>query len=178
VAVKKPSPQKEAAAGSAVEVPERRSFLYWLWGGLGLAAAAEAVWMALSFLRHNRAERTQRGAGLWIDAGPVHAFAPNTVAAFPRGRFYLSRLPDGGFLALSRRCTHLGCTIPWNAESGRFECPCHASVFDIRGEVLRSPAQRALDIHPVTIENELVRVDTGRVVQRSAFRPEQVVHPR
>jgi len=159
------------------EIPPRRRFLNWLWGGLGVVATAEGLWLVASYLLDRKRPSAGGDSAVWIEAGAVEAFTPNTVSAFPRGRFYLARLEDGGFLALSRRCTHLGCTVPWNAETHRFECPCHSSVFDIRGEVLRSPAQRALDIHPVTIENGIVRVDAGRVMQRGVFRPDQVVYP-
>ena len=110
-------------------------------------------------------------------AGPVDRFEVGTVTAFPAGKFYLSRIEDGGFLALSRRCTHLGCTVPWVAEEGRFICPCHASSFDLRGEVLSPPAPRALDLHPVRIENGVVKVDTATTVTRLAFAPSQVTRP-
>jgi Rieske Fe-S protein len=55
-------------------------------------------------------------------------------------------LQDGGFLALHRECTHLGCTVPWVSEEKRFMCPCHSSVYDINGDVLSPPAPRALDL--------------------------------
>jgi cytochrome b6-f complex iron-sulfur subunit len=110
-------------------------------------------------------------------AGPVDAFAPGTVTAFPRGHFYLTRLEDGGFLAISRRCTHLGCTVPWVEAEKKFLCPCHSSAFDNRGEIVRSPAPRALDIFQVKIENGVVSVDTGRVIQRGRFEKGQVVYP-
>ena len=91
-----------------------------------------------------------------------------------QGFFHLTRLADGGFLAVSRECTHLGCTVPWMAEEGRFVCPCHSSAYDIRGDVLSPPAPRALDIHPVRIENGIVKVDTGRTRQRRYFEASQV----
>jgi cytochrome b6-f complex iron-sulfur subunit len=81
-----------------------------------------------------------------------------------------------GFLALSRRCTHLGCTVPWDPDKGQFACPCHASVFDIRGDVIQSPAPRALDIFAVSIENNRVKVETGRPIQRRAFDNAQVAY--
>jgi cytochrome b6-f complex iron-sulfur subunit len=81
-------------------------------------------------------------------------------------------------MALSRRCTHLGCTVPWVEEDKAFKCPCHSSAFDIRGNVIRSPAPRALDIFPITIENNVVKVETGQMMKRSAFRPEQVTYPK
>jgi Rieske Fe-S protein len=67
--------------------------------------------------------------------------------------------------------------VPWNAEKKQFLCPCHSSAFDIRGEVVRSPAPRALDVFRVKIENEVVMVDTGRVAQRGRFEKSQVVYP-
>ena len=106
-------------------------------------------------------------------AGPVERFAPGSVTAFPAGRFYLSRLADGGFLALSRTCTHLGCTVPWLEDEQRFACPCHASVFDITGEVLGPPADRALDLYPVRIENGIVKVDTTARIRRRTFEAAQ-----
>ena len=96
------------------------------------------------------------------------------MTAFPDGKFYLARLPDGGFLALDRTCTHLGCTVPWNTDSARFECPCHASSFDIMGAVLAPPAPRPLDFYRVRIENGIVKVDTRRRERRDAFRDSQV----
>ena len=107
-------------------------------------------------------------------AGPLERFAPGSVTAFPTGRFYLVRLKDGGLLALHRQCTHLGCTVPWLADRQRFQCPCHASAFDVTGAVLGPPAPRPLDLHPVRVENGIVKVDTGRRVRRSRFEPEQV----
>jgi cytochrome b6-f complex iron-sulfur subunit len=156
----------------------RRSFLTKLWVGLGLVVVAEIVAMVFAFLRPRDPGAKGEGAGGMLEAGHLERFPVNSVTAFVRGKFYLCRLDNGGFLAVSRRCTHLGCTVPWVEEKARFECPCHASSFDIRGDVIAQPAPRPLDLFPVVIENELVKVDTGKPLRRSAFREEQVVHPR
>jgi cytochrome b6-f complex iron-sulfur subunit len=87
-------------------------------------------------------------------------------------------LGDGGLLALSCKCTHLGCTVPWVEKEKKFLCPCHASAFDITGNVISAPAPRALDIFPVSIENNSVKVDTGKRIKRSGFEPKQVVYPK
>jgi len=79
-------------------------------------------------------------------------------------------------LPISRTCTHLGCTVPWVEEEGRFLCPCHASAFDLRGVVSNPPAPRPLDTHPVRIENGIVRVDLGRTVRRESFDRDQVTY--
>jgi cytochrome b6-f complex iron-sulfur subunit len=162
------------SAGSAA--PARRSFLNRIWGLLGLAVLAEAIWLALTFLRPRRRTVEKGDFGTVIPAGPVDGFARNSVTAFPRGRFYLARLADGGFLAVSRECTHLGCTVPWDGEEEVFRCPCHASVFDIQGNAIHAPATRALDLFRVSIENDTILVDTGRRMRRSAFQPGQAVY--
>jgi len=156
----------------------RRSFLTKLWFALGLVALAEFIAVALAFLRPaKRAARREKAEAI-ITAGEVDSFSPDSVTAFVRGRFYLSRLADGGFLALSRKCTHLGCTVPWVAAENKFVCPCHASAFDIAGNVVSPPAPRPLDIYAVTIENEMVKVDTGKPIKRSEFKSGQVVYPK
>lgn len=160
------------AAPSGPAVAERRSFLRHAWLALGVAAMGEAVWIVASFLRPRRPEPANPGR--LIVAGPAESFAPGSVSAFPAGRFYLVRLEDGGFLALHRQCTHLGCSVPWDEAAGRFACPCHASVFDLRGVVLRPPAPRPLDLFPVRIENGIVKVDVSAPIRRSAFDASQV----
>lgn len=172
---KKPKEREPAfESGTAT----RRSFLNRIWAGLGLVALAELVWLVVSFLRPGKPKARSGDFGAVVDCGAVEGFAKGSVAAFPRGRFYLCRLEDGGFLALSRQCTHLGCTVPWDDEAKVFRCPCHGSTFDITGSVVTSPAPRALDLYPVTIENERVSVDTGRSIKRGDFRPEQAVYAK
>ncbi|RME72022.1 MAG: Rieske (2Fe-2S) protein [Chloroflexi bacterium] len=163
--------QKQTKLGSN---PTRRDFLKLIWTGLGVLALAEAGGMAVAFSLPRIAEGEFGGV---VTAGPVDDFPRNSVTPFNQGRFYLSRLEDGGFLALYRKCTHLGCAVPWEPTEGRFMCPCHASAFDAKGNVLNPPAPRAMDLFPVLIEDGIVKVDTGTVIQRDKFDPSQVVYP-
>jgi len=156
----------------------RRSLLTKLWIGLGLVALVEGFGVIFAFLQPGKASNRSKPGETIIEAGPVENFLPESVTAFVRGKFYLARLQDGGFLALSRKCTHLGCTVPWEAEKKKFVCPCHASEFDIRGEVINTPAPRALDIYLLVIENNIIRVDTTRRIKRSEFRSAHVVYPQ
>ena len=162
---------------AAAEQLPRRSFLNKIWIGLGVLAFIEMVVLVVAFLRPRKTEAEKQDSDQIVTAGDVDSFGVETITAFVRGRFYLVRLADGGFLALSRKCTHLGCTVPWVSDEKKFLCPCHASAFDIRGDVIGSPAPRALDIHPLTIENNIVKVNTGKLVKRSRFEIEQVVFP-
>jgi len=156
------------------EMPSRRRFLSWVWIGLAVAAFAEAVWVIVSFLRPRRRRPGGDAEDPIFVAGGMEEFEPGSVTAFAGGRFYLVRLEDGGFLALHRSCTHLGCTVPWNDEEQRFVCPCHASKFDITGEVLSAPAPRPLDLLEVRIENDVVKVRTGKPIRRETYEPSQV----
>jgi len=149
----------------------RREFLSRIGIALGLVAIGEMLWVLGSFLRPR-----VLGTGFEsvLTAGPVESFAPGSVTAFPEGKFYLVRLEGEGFLALHRECTHLGCTVPWSEGEQQFVCPCHASAYDIRGDVLKSPAPRPLDWLPVRIENGIVKVVIGQRQRRSDFRSSQV----
>ncbi len=143
---------------------------------MGGVAVAEFVAVAFAFLRPAKSKTPGENTDLIFTAGAVERFRPNSVTAFVRGKFYLARLEDGGFLAISRTCTHLGCSVPWMEKEMKFACPCHGSAFDITGNVLEAPAPRALDIYPITIENRIVKVDTRNPIKRSAFQVEQVVY--
>ena len=89
----------------------RRSFLNILWAALGLAAVAEFLWLAFSFLWPAKPGGESQ-ANTVVPAGSLASFEPGTVTAFQKGEFYLVRLDDGGLLALSCKCTHLGMHRP------------------------------------------------------------------
>ena len=156
----------------------RRSFLTKLWFALGFVALVEFITVAFAFLRPDKSKAPRERTDTIVTGGALDQFIPNSVTAFVRGRFYLARLEDGGFLALSRKCTHLGCTVPWVEEENKFICPCHGSSFDITGNVISPPAPRALDMYPVIIENDIVKVDTSKPIKRGEFSSEQVAHPK
>ncbi|MEZ4559562.1 MAG: hypothetical protein R2854_24510 [Caldilineaceae bacterium] len=85
-----------------------------------------------------------------LSAGAA-AKPPGTVTEPPAGRFFLVRAEDGGFLAVYRRCTHLGCAVSWDAGENSF-CLSpprpHSPPF---GTVENPPAPSALDTFPLEI---------------------------
>ena len=159
-----------------VEPSSRRDFLTKLWAWLGIAALLQFLAGAAFFLTSGR-KRTGKEAARLLEAGLIEEFPVNSVTLIRNGNLYLTRLSDGGFLAISKKCTHLGCAVPWMAEQKQFECPCHASIFDITGDVIKAPAPRALDLYPMTIERNMVTIDISHPLRRSGFMPEQVIYP-
>ncbi len=88
---------------------------------------------------------------------------------------YVLAVPEG-YVVVSPICTHQGCTV--GIEGKYLVCPCHGSTCDLPGEVTSPPAPRALDMYPLAIENNIVKVNISRPVKRSEFRAEQVVYPK
>ena len=56
---------------------------------------------------------------------------------------------DGALVAVSPRCTHLGCQVNWNSAERSWDCPCHGSRFAPDGRVLHGPAVHALERKPL-----------------------------
>ena len=114
------------------------------------------------------------GFGSKVIAGRAKEFKNGSVSYVQEGRFYVSRLDDGGFLAIWQRCTHLGCTVPYRKDLKQFMCPCHSSVFNTKGEVIGGPAPRPMDIFPITITDGQLVVDTSNPIAREKFDPSQL----
>ena len=151
----------------------RRDFTKLALGAIGAALAVEVGAIGLSYA----SPRVAEGAfGSVMTCGKIEDFPNGSVTPFNEGRFYLVRLADAGFLALYRKCTHLGCAVPWDQTKNAFVCPCHASEFDNTGTVKNPPAPRPLDRFAVIIDNGEIKVDTSTPLQRDKFEPSQVVY--
>lgn len=51
---------------------------------------------------------------------------------------------QGEVYMVSTRCPHLGCQLEWNPDEKSWDCPCHGSRFDYRGNLIDNPAQEGL----------------------------------
>lgn len=159
--------------GDNKERVNRRDFINITWGILLVGLFGQAGMALFNFLK----PKIEAGSfGSRVVAGKVEEFQPGTVSHVQKGRFYISRLEDGGFLALWHRCTHLGCTVPWIETSRQFNCPCHSSIFTPSGEIISGPAPRPLDLFPIEIEGENLVVDTSTPIQRIDFDLDQVTY--
>ncbi|WP_020526381.1 ubiquinol-cytochrome c reductase iron-sulfur subunit [Flexithrix dorotheae] len=71
--------------------------------------------------------------------------------------FVVQNTGGDSFRSLSKVCTHQGCVIDLQGNSG-FACPCHGSQFNIDGSVTKGPAERNLD------EIRLEKVDDSTLI--------------
>lgn len=119
--------------------------------------------------------------GSKVLAGKPELFKLGEPSYVRDGKFYVSRVPDG-LLALYQKCPHLGCVVPWRPDDpsedtieakGRFNCPCHGSIYNRFGVRTQGPAPRPMDIMAISIENGNVIVDTGKITQRTDYEPSQ-----
>jgi cytochrome b6-f complex iron-sulfur subunit len=139
-------------------------------GAVGLAAT-EITALIAPFIRVNRIEGLGNPVVVGTKAQVLELFSSTNdrPILFREGRFFLLHAP-GGIIAAYRKCTHLGCAVPWSESGDRFHCPCHGSQFDKRtAVVLRTPAAKPLQLFHITesTEGQLV-VDTNplRVIER------------
>jgi Rieske Fe-S protein len=129
----------------------------------GAAAAAAFTLPALAFALGPIFERTK---ATWQDIGaaadiPDDTYVPRVIDIVPgigeagKSTVYLRKHNpkiDGpvkdqydNYVAISTRCTHVGCPVHFADASQRFICPCHGSVFDFLGKRTGGPAVRPLD---------------------------------
>ncbi len=77
----------------------------------------------------------------------------------------------GQWTAISRVCTHSRCKVNHRAEQSDFECPCHHSIFDLEGKVLKGPAKRDLPHYPVRVEGGELVIDLSGISPSDMARP-------
>ncbi len=122
----------------------RRSFLQALTlSGLGLAG----LWRFLTPTRETRSQ----GVTVRLEDVP-----PGGALVLPEEGVAVTRSPAGTFDVLSLTCTHLGCRV--TATEDGFACPCHGSLFDRSGRVVRGPASEALHRLPYAQKDGLLRI--------------------
>lgn len=103
------------------------------------------------------------GAASSVAVGALHAVAGEPVA--------IAR-DSAGIYSMSLVCTHASCDLSGSASFSGMTCPCHGSVFDGQGNVLRGPASRALPHFAVTEDaSGQLTIHTDQVVAPSARLP-------
>ena len=153
-----------------IENPARRRVLAALVIGAASVIGATLAAAAARFL----GGRGTAGRPAPVPVGPEAAFAAGSpveaVLSYSRPDAYrvesrrdtvfVIRRPEG-LIALSPTCTHLGCSVRWDAASSLFRCPCHGGSYHPDGSVAGGPPPRPLARLPIEIRAGQVFVRPG-----------------
>lgn len=129
---------------------DRRGFLKWLIGGVGVVALAGIFYPVVRFLKPPAA--VSGAIGQVVNVG--------AVATFPAGQLTLVTVNqraaavqnlNGKYTVYSLICTHLGCIV--SVDGDAFKCPCHGSQFSAEGKVTHGPATLPLPTYRSQVQN-------------------------
>lgn len=162
------------SGGDGVDDPGRRNFLGKITTVAGAGGAAAACWPFVSSMNPSAdvlAKATTEVNLADIPPGGVHTVpwqgkpvfivhrtpeeiknaeaSPGTIEPEPDSK----RVKRPEWLVVVGVCTHLGCVPNRNAEGG-WLCPCHGSMYDASGRVIRGPAPKNLEVPLYTFEGD------------------------
>ncbi len=173
ITIETPSPCNHSHAEEAIPetYPEmgRRKFLTKLTMGIGAVSAVTVGGvLASAFIGPVMDEKQVQ----WVPAGKLEDFKVGGVSTInlryqEKSGFYTQdivkpiliwRQPnENKIIVYNSSCTHLGCTVHWDAAQNMFLCACHGGKFAVDGIVKAGPPPRPLD------ELEF-RVDSGNLL--------------
>ena len=130
----------------------RRNFLNIAIGTLAAVFSASLLYPLFRYL-WPRGERAGFDARIGIPMEEMLAGQSRIVLV--RGEPVLLIRETNRMVALSAACTHLSCIVKYKG-GGVILCPCHASAFDLSGNVTAGPAPRPLPSYPVRIEGSQI----------------------
>lgn len=164
------------------ELPTRRDFIYVATGMMGVIGAAAAAWPFIDQMRPDAAVRaagqpvdinlesvepgqaivvTWRGKPYFVrnlrpeEIAAASALTPSDLKDFAPVDNRLGGETTKNWVIVSANCTHLGCipnVVDQQAEG--WNCPCHGSVFDMTGRIIRGPAAINLPLPPYVFTSE------------------------
>lgn len=70
----------------------------------------------------------------------------------------IAHVSDTTFAALDAICTHMRCTVAYNALNLTLDCPCHGSTYEVDGRVIGGPAPRALKVFSVASDGTTLTI--------------------
>jgi cytochrome b6-f complex iron-sulfur subunit len=160
------SPAPTPVATHEPEAPDsqsRRSFLTIASGTVIAAAAAGMGGATVAYLK----PRVTYGPPFRVAIGRPEGFSSGAQVVFPEAKMCVRRVGNK-IAAISTVCTHLGCTV--NPVETGFDCPCHGSTYDEKGDVTGGPAPAPLSWYRVTqAPNGELIVDKHDVVAADTY---------
>lgn len=98
-----------------------------------------------------------------VTAAKLTELSLNSAKIFPFGTkpAILVRTPNDELKAFSAVCTHLNCTVQYDAKSSIILCACHNGRYGLDGRVISGPPPRPLEEFKVAIKKDEIIVSKG-----------------
>ena len=134
---------------------DRRSFLVWTAGlslGAGLAFSTATVVQALMPPGRSIDGKTKVGKLAVAKVSALEEGKPKLVE-YGDDVLFVTKIGPDKVNVFDAACPHVRCRLHFNEASKEFDCPCHASSFDINGKKLGGPAPRDMYVAYFKIVN-------------------------
>lgn len=142
----------------------RRGFVKVAVGGVGLAYAAAIGYPIYRYL-DSPVEKAQALAAVKeISLPDADKLPKGSAMVFKFGvrPALLIHHADDTWVALDAVCTHMGCTVAYNAAEGKIACACHGGRYDAKtGENISGPPPKPLTKHEVVVAVGSVTIKRG-----------------
>ena len=138
----------------------RRTFLNYLLGGGLLIMAGQVLYPLIQYILPPKvAEPTPTS----VVAGKASELVPNSGKIFRFGSKagILIKTPDGEIRAFNATCTHLQCTVQYDAKDKKIWCACHNGSYDLHGVNVAGPPPRPLEVYKVIERGDEIIVAKG-----------------
>jgi len=128
----------------------RRGFVNLFFGGSFLATVGAFLFPVVRYLLP---PKQSEAVARKVVAAKVGELPPNSAKIFRFGSApgMLINTAEGKLLAFSATCTHLTCTVTYQADTSTMYCPCHNGRFDLAGNVISGPPPRPLEAYLVEV---------------------------
>ena len=141
---------------------ERRDFLHDI-SQATVAICAGSLLAACSKSSDNNVTPPPPGGGNALITANLNSELTSVGSSKTGGSVIVIRTAAGNvpasFVALSLICTHMQCTVNYDAGASGFKCPCHGSEYNISGAVTMGPAPSSLKKYTVTVNNNTLTVN-------------------
>lgn len=137
---------------------ERRKFFRDFAVGSSLLLTAPVLFNSCSDDSNDNGNPPPPG-GVTVDLTDSAFSALNTVGGYAyKGDIIIIRSTDSVYIALSKVCTHQGCTVTYNSGNNNLPCPCHGSLYTINGAVVNGPAPDPLKRYDVKKNGNILTI--------------------
>jgi cytochrome b6-f complex iron-sulfur subunit len=139
----------------------RRTFAKVMFGGVGLCYAGAIGYPVYRYLAspiERSMEATKVSEVSLPDAAKLELGAA-MMFKFGAKPAMLIHHKDDTWSAMEAVCTHLACTVQYQAEENRIYCACHGGVYDIKtGAAVSGPPPKGLKAFNVKVQDGTITV--------------------